>query len=128
MTTTLRAFYRKSDSKIVWTSSLEGTGKFPRTVQEELTALPDIKIGATRTSVGTSLGGVPENFLCLEVTDALIIVAFIASDTNTIVGGELVVGMPRPLSPPPPDYKAQWLAAATVTDKISVLAKVLGLA
>ena len=98
----LRVFYRKSDSQIVWNSSLEGKGVFPRAVGEELEMLPEIKIGATLTSEGTPLGGKPEDYSCIEVTDQPTISAFVASDSNTVVKGKLVTGQPRPIVVPEP--------------------------
>jgi len=93
----LRVFYRKSNSQIVWNSSLDGDGVFPRTVEEELEKLPDIMVGATLTSEGAPLGGKPEDYACIEVTDQPTISAFMASDSNTVVGGKLVTGVPRPI-------------------------------
>ena len=98
----LRVFYRKSDSQIVWNSSLEGKGVFPRAVGEELEMLPEIKIGATLTSEGTPLGGKPEDYACIEVTDQSIISAFMASDSSTVIKGKLVTGIPRPIIEPIP--------------------------
>jgi len=77
----LRIFY-DSTNKIIWNHGLEGTGKFPQSPTEELATYP----------MGTN---------CLEITDAQTIAAFLVSDTNQIVGGKLVVGTPRPPSPPP---------------------------
>lgn len=98
----LRVFYKKLDLQIVWNSSLEGDGVFPRTVEEELEKLPEIKIGATLTSEGIPLSGKPEDYACIEVTDQPTICAFVASDSNAVVDGKLITGTPRPIIEPIP--------------------------
>jgi len=99
---TLRVFYRKSDSEIVWNSSLEGSGVFSRTVEEELEMLPSTKVGTTLISEGTPLGAKPEDYSCIEVTDQSLISAFMDSDSNTLVNGKLVTGTARPTPEPTP--------------------------
>lgn len=95
MTKTVRVFYRKLDNQIVWSSSLEGDGVFPITVEDELEKLPAIKIGTTLTFEGVPLGGKPEDYSCIEVTDQPTISAFLASDNNTMIEGKLATGAPR---------------------------------
>ncbi len=99
----VRVFYKKSNSQIVWSSSLEGDGVFPKTIEEELNALPSVKIDALfPTFEGTPLGGIPKDYACIEVADQPIISAFMASDSNTVVKGKLVTGIARPIVIPPP--------------------------
>lgn len=98
----VRVFYRKTDSQIVWNSSLEGDGIFPRTIEEELVTIPNVEVGTTETSEGIPLGGAPEDYACIEVTDQSIITTFIASDSNTVVKGKLITGTPRPIVIPEP--------------------------
>jgi len=95
----LRVFYRKSDSEIVLPASLEGPGVFPHSVEEGLRALPETKVRATLTFEGTPLGGEPDDYACIEISDEAIMASFMASDINTIVNGELVTGEPR-INPP----------------------------
>jgi len=98
----LRVFYKKSDSKIVWNSSLEGTGVFPYSIEEELKNLPNTKIAVTLTSEGTPLGGEPDDYACIEISDEAIMASFMASDTNTVENGKLVTGTARPTPEPTP--------------------------
>lgn len=76
---TLRIFHDKSN--IIWTHGLEGEGKFPQLVEDELKEYPS-------------------DTECIELIDN--IKAFVMSDENTIVGGKLVIGKPREIIEPEP--------------------------
>ena len=93
----VRVFYRKSDSQIVWTRTLDGTGEFSTTIEQNLAEMPD-----NMPDGETPLGGVPEDYACIEVTDQTTISAFMASDSNTVVKGKLITGTPRPIVIPEP--------------------------
>ena len=88
----VRVFYQKADNEIVWRHTLTGTGEFANTKEEDLAGIPD-----TMPNGETPLGGVPEDYACIEVTDQTTISAFMASDSNTVVNGELITGTPRPI-------------------------------
>lgn len=74
----LRIFYGKEGS-VVWTHGLEGEGDWPydATIQD----------GDTQV---------------IETTDSATITGFMASDTNKVIDGKLVIGEPRkPVEPVP---------------------------
>ena len=109
----IRVFYRKSDGKVIWSHQLvcpDGyDGKFPTTIEQNIEELPDKpQLDATGSVILDAnenpfkLGGVPDDYACIEVTDQLTISAFVASDSNTVVNGKLVTGTPRPIVIPEP--------------------------
>lgn len=99
-TKAIRVFYRISDSEIVWYHLViapEGMpALFPNTHEEDLAGIPTNCPGGE-----TPLGGLPGDYACIEEHDTQVVNAFLASDNNQIVGGELSVGEPRPEPPPP---------------------------
>lgn len=90
MAKALRVFYRKSDNKIVWTHELRGTGEFPTTVEIDLSQIP-----GTMPDGKTPLRGVIDDYECIEELDSQKASAFLASDTNAVVNGKLIIGNPR---------------------------------
>ena len=104
-----RVYYDKSGN-IVYHIGLEGTGAFPRTIEQELAGLP----------VDTAV---------LTITDPVVIEAYYRKINNRVVNSELILGDDIPIAPLPAklDYKAEWQAADTVVKKLTVLAKVMNL-
>lgn len=105
MTQALRVFFRKSDSQIVWTHQVTDFADrqpvpFPTTVEEDLAEIP-YKIPVLDSP---PLGGSAQDYACIEVQDTQKVEAYLASDTNRIVDGALVIGEPRLPPPPDPDY------------------------
>lgn len=78
----LRIYYDGA-GKVIYNIGLEGTGDFPRTVEEELAKLP------------------PDTKL-LELTDNQQISDFLTHISNTVIDGALVLGEPLPKPPAPP--------------------------
>lgn len=104
-----RIYYDKSGN-IIYHIGLEGTGDFPKTIQQEL-------------------DGFPVDTAVLTITDPAVVKAYYHKLNNRVVDGMLILGDDPPITPPPviPNYKAEWLAADTVVKKLAVLAKVMGL-
>ena len=108
----VRVFYRKLDSKIVWAHTLMEPGEFPTTIEQDLAELPNVVISqeldANLNVISeTKLGGSSKDYACIEVTEKAS--DFLASDTNTIVDGALVIGLPRviPVPIPPRNLAAE---------------------
>lgn len=103
----LRVFYSKIDNLIVGTHELQAPeekqdAKFPNTVENDLTTVPDKpQLNATGSVVldGNGnlikLGGVPEDYACIEELDSQRASDLLASDENSIVDGKLVIGAKR---------------------------------
>lgn len=98
-TKAVRAFYRKADNEIVWTHELKGTGEFPLLIEDNLSEIPN-----KMPDGEMPLGGVPEDYACIEETDPQRASDFLASDDNKVVDGKLVIGAPRPEIPPEPPH------------------------
>lgn len=96
-TKAVRGFFRKSDGKQVWYHELRGSGSFPTPITEDLTELPN-----KMPDGEIPLGGVPEDYVCIEETNLDRIAKLFASDGNTIVDSKLVIGVPRVLPEPKP--------------------------
>ncbi len=93
----LRAFYRKSDNKVVWyheTIAPKGIRAIcPSTIEEDLAEIP------------ATFGGNKSDYGGIEVEEVEI-EAFLKSDTNEIIAGKLKVGKPRPAPEPAPPEPA----------------------
>lgn len=110
----IRVFYRLSDGEVVWAFTLEAPEekldpKFPTTIEQDLAELPDKpKLDAIGSVILDTdgnfikLGGVSEDYACITETDPTRIAGFLASDSNRVVDGQLVIGEPRPPAPEPP--------------------------
>ena len=113
----VRVFYRKADNSIVWYHALEGSGKFPNSIEDDLTKLPQQRVGTIL------LGGYPNLYAGIEENDPSKADAFLASDNNQIIDDVLVTGTPRPVvTPPPPRDLAAEL------DKLKAKLKQAGIA
>jgi hypothetical protein len=99
-TKAVRVFYRKANNQIVWYHELRGPGIFPTSVEEDLAEIPD-KVTSVDLDAGGNvkteykLGGIPEDYGCIEEQDAQKAKSYFESDENAIVNGELVIGPPR---------------------------------
>ena len=94
-TKSIRIFYRKSDGKQVWYHELRGSGVFPTTIEQDLADIPN-----KMPDGETSLGGILNNYGCIEERDAQKILDALDSDKNKVVNGELVIGAKRIVPPP----------------------------
>lgn len=107
-TKAVRVFYRKSDNQVIWTHELKvlkgSSGKFPTTIKDDLNEIP------LKMPDGiTPLGGVPDDYGCIEVTESTAAKGFLSSDNNKVADGKLVIGTPRitPIPVPPRDLVAE---------------------
>lgn len=96
-TKAIRVFYRKADNEIVWYHELRGAGEFLTTIGEDLGEIP-----SKMPDGETPLGGIPEDYACVEESDTQRTDKFLASDDNKVVDGKLVIGTPRPVVEPTP--------------------------
>lgn len=89
-TKAVRIFYRKSDNQIVWHHELRGTGEFPTTIDNDLAEIPSkIPDGIM------PLGGIAEDYGCIEEQDSQKACDFLNSDESKIVDERLVIGPKR---------------------------------
>ena len=109
----VRVFYR--DDKVVWTHSLEGTGEFPTTIEQDLSEIPDKPqlddngsaiLDADENFI--KLGGVPEDYGCIEVNDTVQAQAVVDAkrNENKVIDKKLIIGSKRIPAKPPLNHSA----------------------
>lgn len=126
-TKALRVFYRKSNNQIVWTHELRGTGKFPTTITQDLAEIPDKiisrELDADGSVIGeTRVGGVVQNYSCIEEQDSQRASNALLSDNNKISNGKLIIGSKRVIveHQPPRDLLAEIDELKARLDKAGV--------
>ncbi len=105
MTEAVRVFYRKSDGKQVWTHQVIDFADrippvFPNSIQNDLDKLPDqvltLLTDATGKIIGdVKVGGMREDYTCIEEFDEVKVKQILGSDENTVVDKKIVIGKAR---------------------------------
>ncbi len=122
VTKALRVFYRKSTNDILWTLTIEDFKQrdivpFSNTIEEDLAKLPD-----TMPDGITPLGGVPEDYDCVEIQETETVNKILDSDVNRIDKGKVIFGAPRmkPEPEPPEDLAAKIANLEARLDKAGI--------
>ena len=117
-TKAVRVFYRKSDNQIAWTPlTTDPKGRTPApfaaTVEKDLAGIPDkpqldangsVILDANDNPI--RLGGVPEDYACVEELDNQRASDALDSDKNQVVDGNLIIGAERIIPEPIPPRDA----------------------